>query len=440
MQMAGSTRLGPKRELTREGYLICRDVPMGRTGEMVYAKGSIKDEKGNDAVEADANGIIIVNRSADVLFHPDTIHSAFGKPATIVHPSGNLVRPDNYAAVAKGTISNPRRGNGSQDDMLLGDITFYDRHAIDAIQRGDFGPNPEVSLGADSGFIQTAPGRAEAAWIRINHVAVVPKGRCGPRCAIGDGEDPMTIKELLARARAAFTAGNTADAEAALSEAETLSAATTDADDTAALLACLTAVEARLPADGSIRTATVTVDASEMAETIRQVIRTETAPLVARIEAFETAARTADEAEQARAAAAVTADAALVALYPATRIPDVTASAEILAPGFRPAQPLVAGTTADCAQAMCGCQRGALAASYATDAGKKAIDVVLAGRSADFASMDAITVDTIFNAASAIRAAQNNAVQGQRGQPNGYTPPLSANERLKAGVAKFNAG
>jgi hypothetical protein len=440
MQMAGSTRLGPKRELTREGYLICRDVPMGRTGEMIYAKGSIRDDKGNEAVEADERGLIVVNRSADVLFHPDTLASAFGKPATIIHPAGNLVRPENYAAVAKGVISNPRRGRGSQDDMLLGDITFYDRNAIDAIQRGDFGPNPEVSLGADSGFIQVRPGYAEAAWIRINHVAVVPKGRCGPRCAIGDGEDPMTIKELLARARAAFTAGNTADGEAALAEAETLSAATADADDpNAALLARLDAIEARLPAEGSTGH-TITLDGAEMAETIRNVIREESAPLIARIEAFEAAARTADEAEQARLAAATTADEAMIAIYPAARIQDVTASAEILAPGFKPAQPLVAGTTADCAHAMCGCQRGALAASYATADGKAAIDKVLAGRSADFASMDAITVDTIFNAAAAIRAAENNATKGQRGAPNGYQPPMSPNDRLKAGIARVNAG
>lgn len=431
MQMAGSTRLGPKRELTREGYLICRDVPMGRTGEMIYAKGSIRDDKGNEAIEADERGLIVVNRSADVLFHPDTLASAFGKPATIIHPAGNLVLPENYATVAKGVISNPRRGTGSQDDMLLGDITFYDRNAIDAIQRGDFGSNPEVSLGADSGFIQVRPGYAEAAWIRINHVAVVPKGRCGPRCAIGDGEDPMTIKELLARARAAFTAGNTADGEAALAEAETLSAATADADDpNAALLTRLDAIEARLPAEGA------TTDAAAIEAAVSAAVT----PLVERLTAIETAAKTADEAEKARIAAAATADEAMVAIYPAARIPDVTASAEILAPGFKPAKPLVAGTTADCAHAMCGCQRGALAASYATADGKAAIDKVLAGRSADFAAMDAITVDTIFNAAAAIRAAENNATKGQRGVPTGYQPPMSPNERLKAGIAKANAG
>lgn len=434
MQMVGTTRLGPKRELTREGYLVCRDVPITRTGDMLYARGTIRDAEGNEAVTADERGVIRVTRTADVLFSAETMNSVFGKPVTIHHPAGNVVMPGNYLAVAKGTLSNPHRGSGSQDDKLLADITFFDQASIDAIQRGDFGPNPEVSAGMDSGFSQTAPGHAKAEKITFNHVAVVPKGRCGPACAIGDSV--MPLNELLARLRAALTGGNTADAEAAIVEIETSHGATLDVND---LALRLTAIEARVPAD-VLPSAGITADAAAIRTAVTEAI----APLALRLSAIETAERDRSAAITAeatrRAAAAVTADAAMVALYPVTRIADLAASTEILAPGFRPSVPMVAtGTTADCASAMCGCQRGALAASYATDAGKKAIDVVLAGRSADFASMDAITVDTIFNASAAIRAAQNNAGGNVNGKPAGYVAPMSANDRLKAGVAKFNA-
>ena len=44
----------------------------------------------------------------------------------------------------------------------------------------------EVSLGYDADYEQTAPGVGRQTNIIGNHVALVERGRCGPRCAIGD--------------------------------------------------------------------------------------------------------------------------------------------------------------------------------------------------------------------------------------------------------------
>ena len=40
------SKLGPKRSLTPEGYLLCQDVPVARTGEMLYAEGELIGDDG----------------------------------------------------------------------------------------------------------------------------------------------------------------------------------------------------------------------------------------------------------------------------------------------------------------------------------------------------------------------------------------------------------
>jgi hypothetical protein len=79
---------------------------------------------------------------------------------------------------------NPRRGVGIDDDVLMADLLIWDKDAIALIDRG----KRELSVGYDADYEELGPGHGRQRNIRANHLALVERGRCGPRCAIGDSE------------------------------------------------------------------------------------------------------------------------------------------------------------------------------------------------------------------------------------------------------------
>jgi len=208
-------RIGPKRSLTPEGFLLCEDVPIARTGSQDYAYFELPELEAKD-------GVIVAERGADVLFAPETLASFEGKPVTIDHPS-DFVTPANWKAVSVGHVRNVRRGEGEQSELMLADLLITDAEAIRRVQSDSFDALDQVSNGYDAGYEQIAPGRARQATIVGNHVALVKNARCGPVCSIGDsyptllpkGERSMAAKKatstLLERMRKAFM---TRDADA----------------------------------------------------------------------------------------------------------------------------------------------------------------------------------------------------------------------------------
>jgi uncharacterized protein len=169
-------RIGPHRHKTPDGFLVCYDVPIARTGTQEYSADEI-------GLKGDASGRVVVNRDPDEVFRPDTIDSANGKPVTNEHPpDGILLGPHNWADYAVGEVHNPRRGEGIHSDLTIADLVIKDRAAIEAIEDG----KTEVSCGYDCDYEQNEPGRGRQHNIMINHVALVDAGRCGPRCAVLD--------------------------------------------------------------------------------------------------------------------------------------------------------------------------------------------------------------------------------------------------------------
>lgn len=178
-----SETLGPRRERTPEGFLICYDVSVARVGEMVYAPGEVPSELG-----AGQDGRVRVTRSAAEVFSPRSMASLNGKPVTDNHPPVD-VDPANWKFYTKGVVVNPRRGDDDQNDFLVADIIVFDRETIEDIEAG----KREVSCGYNPNYLQLLddqgnpiPGRGEQVKILYNHLALVPAGRCGPACAIGD--------------------------------------------------------------------------------------------------------------------------------------------------------------------------------------------------------------------------------------------------------------
>lgn len=190
-------RLGPKRSLTPEGFLLCTDVPLARTGPQVYAAEDAYDPE-HLPEGVSPKSAVQVWRTPENVFRPETVASFAGKAFTNDHPEEAGARvdvtPDNWHTFSAGTIQNPRRGSGETADLLVGDIMVTRRDAIEAIMSG----KTELSCGYDSEFVLTEAGRLEQTNIIGNHVALVANGRCGPRCAIGDsaGNDLAESTEI----------------------------------------------------------------------------------------------------------------------------------------------------------------------------------------------------------------------------------------------------
>lgn len=199
-----NTRLGETRYQLADGSLLCKDVPIGRTGKQLYGAADLPNLK------PDKLGEIVVTRSPEQVFHPATLASFEGMSITILHPedeNGNvrLVNPENWKELAVGHLQDIRRGTGEQSDLMLADLIVKDESAIQLIEDG----LREVSCGYDAEYEQTELGKAEQVDITGNHVALVPKGRAGNRCAIGDRDTMANQKKnWWARMRTAIKTGD----------------------------------------------------------------------------------------------------------------------------------------------------------------------------------------------------------------------------------------
>ncbi|EPO7914450.1 DUF2213 domain-containing protein [Citrobacter koseri] len=198
------TRLGETRYRLADGSLLCKDVPVARTGKQLYGAADLPN------LIPDAFGEIVVSRSPEHVFAPATLASFEGMSITVLHPedeNGNvqLVNPANWKELAVGHLQNVRRGTGDQSDLMIADIIIKDEYAIQMVEDG----LRQVSCGYDAEYGQTEPGKAEQVEITGNHVALVPKGRAGNRCAIGDRDTMANQKKnWWTRMRAAIKTGD----------------------------------------------------------------------------------------------------------------------------------------------------------------------------------------------------------------------------------------
>ena len=205
--------LGAKRSTTPEGFLVCHDVPIARTGTQLYTGQEVPIDPGPD-------GLIRIDRPPEEVFRPETLTSFEGKPVTVEHPN-DFVTPENWGRVAVGITTNVRRGDGVADDLLIADLVITDKAAIEYVNK----TLPEVSAGYEAVYQQTDAGRGVQRDIVGNHVALVERGRAGPRCSIQDKEPTMSKttpkkRTWIDRLRTAFKANDEAAMEEALAEAK----------------------------------------------------------------------------------------------------------------------------------------------------------------------------------------------------------------------------
>ncbi len=161
---------------TADGYLVA-DVRTARTGIQLYEG----HEVGNPDMQ-----VVKVYRPEDQVFDKASLGSYAHKPVTNDHPD-EAVTADNWKALSVGSIGDEVARDG---EFVRIPLIVMDAAAIKAIDEG----KRELSAGYTCD-LAWEPGTTPAGEkydaiqkdIRINHVAIVQRGRAGSEARIGDG-------------------------------------------------------------------------------------------------------------------------------------------------------------------------------------------------------------------------------------------------------------
>ena len=167
-----------------EGYLICLNVPVARTGSQNYLPSEL-------GIPEPDSRLIPVHRPEEEVFSEACIASFEGMPVTDDHPrSPDGVTSENIRYLQKGHAMNIRRGAGEDSDLLLADLIITDPVLVEEILSG----KREISCGYTYS-LREENGNFVQREIRGNHVAVVDSGRAGPRVSIQD-QEPTELAPL----------------------------------------------------------------------------------------------------------------------------------------------------------------------------------------------------------------------------------------------------
>ncbi len=192
------TKLSENIRETPEGYLLCLDVPICRTGWQEYGAGETPLEVG-------PSGTVNVYRDEEEVTRPQTVASFNGKSVTIKHPA-DFVEPKNWQDLTHGVAQNVRVSDEKDDAgevQVLADLLIMSELAIGLVKNG----LREVSCGYEAEYEQT--GEAEGRQYNIigNHIALVEAGRAGSTYKINDHKgkvDMDVFKEMKAKLSAAM--------------------------------------------------------------------------------------------------------------------------------------------------------------------------------------------------------------------------------------------
>ena len=184
-------KISPNQLETDEGFLICRNVPIARTGDQQY----LASELG-----LDGDKVVTVHRPEEEVFSDATIASFEGKPVTDNHPS-ELLDSSNVTIHSKGHAQNIRRGAGEWNDYLVGDLFVQDERLIEEVRNG----KREVSCGYSVDYVDNGDGTYTQRNIRGNHIAIVEEGRAGHKAAIMDSINKAKADEQPERNKKAMS-------------------------------------------------------------------------------------------------------------------------------------------------------------------------------------------------------------------------------------------
>lgn len=442
MEVHTTEQLGPNMSKLPNGFLLCKNVPIARAGWLIYGRGEVPVKVGD-------NGVAYIERTIDTLINEKTIKSFNGAAVVNDHPDDD-VDPTNWKKVSVGFTLNVRQGTGDDADVLLADLMITDKRAIDDVLSG----KREVSAGYDALYRDDGGGRGRQFDLIGNHIALVQKGRCGPRCAIGDQDYQSTNQEENAMTTRVKLHGTTPRTRLNQDDMDTLRQKAQDA--VAALEAAESGDEGdqhiHIHMDGAPTGAAATTDAS----TLDKAIDAKLAPVLKTLDAIAAKVLDKDFGAKVTSTSAdddFTADAAnceekdddtdkVKAKKKAFReardkaakdkgdfgakgdpekgttgdsraletgYQELMAQAEILAPGIKVPTFDAAATRATTVDRMCAVRRKALDAFNVDKVGAVLLKGLNGGADLDTVSMTCDAVATIFKSASVAKGALNNA-------------------------------
>ena len=172
--------------MTSNGYLVAQ-ARVARTGIQIYHGDEVGDERQT----------VRVYRPEKSVFARDSLHSFGHKPVTLGHPP-EMVNAHNWKDYAVGHVDGEIVRDG---DMVKVPMMITDASAIEAIHNG----SSQLSVGYDARLEikdgVTEDGEAYDAIqhdIRVNHIALTPSARGGPKLRLGDkGKEKKMDRETL---------------------------------------------------------------------------------------------------------------------------------------------------------------------------------------------------------------------------------------------------
>ena len=146
--------------------------------------GNVQDYLGREVGRPDL-GTVKVYRPEETVFDKSSAASFPHAPVTLLHPA-NAVTADSWAQDAVGWAGEEVMRDG---EFIRVPMTIAAKRAIDAIADG----HREISVGYNCQLIwedgiapDGTPYQAKQIQIVVDHIAIVPQGRAGPDCRVGD--------------------------------------------------------------------------------------------------------------------------------------------------------------------------------------------------------------------------------------------------------------
>ena len=168
MRFLVAEKLGPHKFKTPEGYLICTDAILSRTGKQEYKRCELF----GDTCE-DPDKIVNVDRTDDEVFSDKAMASFENKAVCIEHPDHD-VNAENHNELAVGFVRDIHKGEDNGKPVMMGTLVITDKDAVEAVESGEY---KELSCGYDCDIDDD--GEPCQRNIRGNHVALCKQGRAG---------------------------------------------------------------------------------------------------------------------------------------------------------------------------------------------------------------------------------------------------------------------
>lgn len=164
-----ATRISPHLARTPAGFLICKDVPITRSGPMAYLASELDLPGGAQK--------LTVWRSVEETTSQRFLASAEGAIVTDAHPP-RFVDAKNFQVFSRGHMQNVRIGPRDRDGnaTVIADLFIGDEGLAKKVETGAV---RDVSIGYSLDVVQDGKGRWMQKNMKVNHCAVVPKGRAG---------------------------------------------------------------------------------------------------------------------------------------------------------------------------------------------------------------------------------------------------------------------